>query len=80
MMLTRDLSKGGMFLFTDQPFAVGDVLLLEICPPRKADPWPIKAMVRHVAREAGTWGIGVEFLEQNESSRSAMWSYLLVDE
>jgi len=63
----RDVSRGGMFLLTDEPFALGDVIGLQLVHPHTQDVFETACVVRRTVREHGVAGIGVEFLDPEEA-------------
>lgn len=56
-MFTRDISKGGAFLATTDPFAAGDRLFVELIHPQTEDVYGLECTVRRSVRD----GVGVEF-------------------
>lgn len=56
-MFTRDISKGGAFLATNDVFAAGDRLFVELVHPQTEDVYGLECTVRRSVRD----GVGVEF-------------------
>ena len=72
-MYTQNVSKGGMFLETDQEVGEGTALQLDIVHPQSQEVFTLPAVVRHQI----STGIGVEFHEIEESVRDAFEEFFL---
>lgn len=62
---TEDLSGGGLFVRTDAPLPVGEVLTLRLRPPLSLRPLQLKGKVTWHRRVAGRGGMGVRFLYES---------------
>lgn len=76
VVASRDVSRGGMFLITENPCAIGQDLGLEVVHPDTGALFPLAAVVRRVVKEGGVIGMGVEFLHLSESHRSEFWEFV----
>jgi Tfp pilus assembly protein PilZ len=65
----RDVARGGMFLLTDGTFALGDEVGLQLIHPHTMDVFEARCVVRRTVSEHGISGIGVDFLDPEETSR-----------
>jgi Tfp pilus assembly protein PilZ len=66
-MWSRDVSAGGLFLATRQPFAVGAELALAIKHPKSGASFALDVVVRRVTSDPP--GIGVEIVAMNDLRR-----------
>ena len=74
-MHSRNVSKGGMFVATDRPRRVGERLVLEVVHPETFDVFHLPSIVRREVHERGH-GMAVEFLDCDESARTAFWDFI----
>lgn len=74
---SRDVSKGGLFLVTDAPRAVGDRLGIILVHPERDERFEVSCVVRRVVTEAELGiGMGVEFTDLDEVRRDDLWEFL----
>jgi Tfp pilus assembly protein PilZ len=73
---TRYVSRGGMFVWTSPPPAIGAVLALEVADPSGGHPLIVKAVVRTVATESGRTGAGLELVGATEPERDRLLSFV----
>ena len=73
---TRDVSRGGTFLYTDLDVREGQELFLEIVHPESQELFGVKSRVIRRVVERGTCGVGVEFVELDEAKRSEFWDFI----
>ncbi len=74
---SRDVSKGGMFLVADTLREVGEILGLVIVHPSHGGQFELRCVVRRVVREQALGiGMGVEFLDLDETRRDDLWEFL----
>lgn len=62
-LTTSDVSAGGMFLETDNPFSVGQLIEIEVVHPETGHVFALKAAVRWRGEKAGRSGIGIQLLD-----------------
>jgi type IV pilus assembly protein PilZ len=76
---TKNVSQGGMYIKTQTPFEIGSAIELFLHIPEINDPIRISAEVVHANpsedNEKDT-GIGVKFIEVEESSRQLLITYI----
>ncbi|MDP2307457.1 MAG: PilZ domain-containing protein [Pseudomonadota bacterium] len=76
-LLTRDASKGGLFVTTEHPREVGEELGLEVVHPATQATFPLRGVVRRVVRDRALgMGMGLEFLDVDDASREAFWDFV----
>lgn len=72
-----NISMGGVFIETPDPFEVGTFVELDFTIPRHGDRVHARGTVRWVGRaEGGAMGMGIEFLEVTVPTRAALGGYL----
>lgn len=70
---TRDISTGGMFLYTDKPFNVGNIVEVDLATPSTWEPLTLRAKVlRIVPKGEGMPGIGIQFVDLTDSQLVAL--------
>lgn len=77
--VTGDLSLGGMFLSSENPFPVGTLLILEIRTPSMSPEEPpvcARALVRWRRRWGGQKGMGLSFVELEGVDRQRLQEWL----
>lgn len=75
VLYSRDVSKGGMFLTTDQMIPEGNELRLDVHHPTSRSVFPLQAVVRRV-NESTPRGIGVEFVGMTEERRDEFLQFI----
>ncbi len=78
---SRDLSLGGIFLETQEPFPVGTEVKLEFPLPDVADKVLVKGKVARMVKRAedapGPYpGMGVEFVEMDEDTKAMFADFI----
>ncbi len=78
---SRDLSVGGIFLETQEPFPVGTEVKLEFPLPEVSDRLIVKGkvvrVVEHAEEGPGPYpGMGVEFVEMNEEANAQIADFV----
>lgn len=73
---TRDISKGGLFVRTDRPLAVGTTIQFRVKLPRRVEPLPLIGEVvwrrEGVSASGGARpGMGIKFIWHEEAARRA---------
>ncbi len=84
----RNISRGGTFIETDRPLAVGTEFVFALDVPRLGEPLKLKGKViwttsRETSTKANPAGMGIEFQYASEEERKATEARverLLVDE
>jgi type IV pilus assembly protein PilZ len=79
---TKNISKGGTFIKTDKPLAVGTVFLFELQLPSQTAPLPLRGEVRWVVKEGEPLpphvpeghdlGMGIRFVYDGPEQRHAL--------
>lgn len=72
MLLTRDISRGGLLLGTDLDLPVGASLLLYLPHPNGSSKITVEAVVRRVVRDPDMSALGVEFVDVDEATAQAL--------
>jgi type IV pilus assembly protein PilZ len=67
---TRDISKGGIFIKTDKPLAIGTEFEFEVSLPKQTDPIHLRGRVQWVEEKAGNKGMGIRFVWENDAARA----------
>ena len=75
-VLTRYVSRGGMFLSMTPPCDVGTGLDLQLLHPSTGATLEVAAVVRSVKDEAGDPGMGVEFAGIGDRARDEIMSFV----
>ncbi|MBU0550243.1 TIGR02266 family protein [Myxococcota bacterium] len=65
-----NISKGGLFIATDQPFELGQALELHLSSVGVRRSIPVPAEVRWVGEQDGEQGIGIRFLLEDPITRA----------
>ncbi len=79
---TQDLSEGGLFLETDAPLTVGEVLDIELALPGEEGSFEVRGRVRWVrdtesaVEHSNKPGMGVEFLDPAPELAAAIQRFL----
>lgn len=73
-LLTRDVSRGGMFVVTDAPLAPGAEVLLQVRHPARDEHFELSAVVRR--RGTNPAGLGVEFTDLTYERREAFMAFI----
>jgi Tfp pilus assembly protein PilZ len=68
-MYTRDISRGGMFIVTDQLIPVGESIKVDVVHPDTHETFVLVCVVRRAMRDPGRTGLGVEFVDLDEDRR-----------
>ena len=68
-MYTRDISRGGMFIVTDQLIPVGESIKVDVVHPDTHERFILVCVVRRAMRDPGRTGLGVEFVDMDEDRR-----------
>jgi type IV pilus assembly protein PilZ len=82
---TRNISRGGTFVGTDQPLAVGTLFVFKLLMPALTEPLELTGEVRwtrQAGEPGGDPGIGIQFVFATESERlvvDQMVERLMVD-
>jgi uncharacterized protein (TIGR02266 family) len=79
-LYTRDLSRGGMFLATELPLAVGDRLRVELVHPTTNESFPLRCRVRHRLSRHGQAGVGVQFEQVGPAAAAALEAFVRTEE
>jgi uncharacterized protein (TIGR02266 family) len=69
---TRDVSHGGLFVVTDQPFAMGESLEVALSSPSTWEPLRLRAEVCRVVPEGAEPGIGLRFVNMTDRQLTAL--------
>jgi hypothetical protein len=72
----HDISMGGMRLKTNSEIAVGTQIAMNIVHPTTGEQFPLTAVVRHRIDRPDFRGIGVEFVEIDETQRSRLDEFM----
>jgi type IV pilus assembly protein PilZ len=68
---TKNISRGGTFVQTETPLAVGTRFAFKLSMPALAQPLYLLGEVRWVRRD-GDPGMGIQFIFEDEASRAAV--------
>ena len=66
---TRDISKGGIFIKSEQPLDVGTEFEFEVTLPKQPEAMHLRGRVQWVCSEPGNKGMGICFVWENEQAR-----------
>ncbi len=69
---TRDVSRGGLFVYTTCPFALGDRIEVSLSSPSTWEPLRLKAEVCRIVKEAKERGVGLRFVEMTDRQLAAL--------
>ena len=75
-MYTRDISRGGMFIVTDQVVPVGQSIKVDVVHPDTHERFVIECVVRRAMRDPGRTGLGVEFVDLDEDRRARFQQFI----
>jgi uncharacterized protein (TIGR02266 family) len=75
-MWTVDLSRGGMFLATEEELELGSSCTVEVLHSRSGEAFELPAVVRWRSTDPKRLGMGVEFVGLNDSRRDAFLSFI----
>lgn len=76
-MWTRDVSRGGMFIETEQTLAEGQVLEVDVVHPESRATFSLRCVVRRIARGSAGRGVGVELCDLDDARRSAFQEFAM---
>ena len=77
--VTMSIGEGGMFIETDKPRALGEVIEPQLLLPGLVDPLPLKGKVIYsveVEREKHPQGMGIKFLDMDPQSKTILSNYI----
>jgi Tfp pilus assembly protein PilZ len=74
-LYTRDVSKGGMFLFTSKNVEIGSELEVDVVHPLSAETFTLECVVRRIV-DGPPKGIGVELQNLDEGRRNAFLEFV----
>ena len=73
IVTTRDVSTGGLFVFTNAPYDIDDLVEVDLTTPSTWEPLCLRAKVcRIVSAEEGTPGIGLKFVDIDDAELVAL--------
>jgi type IV pilus assembly protein PilZ len=67
---TKNISKGGTFIKTDKPLAIGTRFLFRLTIPHREAPFEVLGEVVWSKTEQPEPGMGIRFIYENDSQRS----------
>lgn len=76
-MWTRDVSRGGMFIETEQALAEGQVLEVDVVHPDTHATFALSCVVRRIARGSAGRGVGVELNDLDDDRRNAFQEFAM---
>jgi type IV pilus assembly protein PilZ len=68
---TKNISKGGTFIKTKKPLAVGTRFLFRLTIPQRAEPFELLGEVAWSKAEGEESGMGIRFLYSDDAQRNA---------
>lgn len=71
---TKNISKGGTFIKTEKPLAIGTRFLFKLTIPQRDPPFEILGEVVWSKTESPDPGMGIRFIYQNDKQRSELES------
>ena len=74
--VTRDVSRGGLFLRTRRSCGIGQELLLELVHPTTGATFPLLCVVRRRMTDADASGIGVEIVKLEPEQEKELWAFV----
>lgn len=74
--VTKDVSRGGMFLRTRRSCGVGQELLLELIHPKTGATFPLLCIVRRRVSDGDATGVGVEIVKLDPVRQQELWSFV----
>src|SRR5262245_11837776 len=75
-MYTRDVSRGGMFIVTDQVIPVGNSIKVDVIHPDTHEHFGLECVVRRAMRDPGRTGLGVEFTDMDEERIASFQKFI----
>lgn len=72
----KDVSAGGMFLVTTESFMVGDLVEIRALHPDSDISFVLRAAIRWRGQKGSDFGVGVEFLKQDDGEVIAFRNFL----
>jgi len=75
-LVTRDLSRGGMFLQTRRVVPVGEELHVELVHPVRRDVFPLRCVVRRRVADRDMSGLGVEITGLDPARQKELWAFV----
>jgi uncharacterized protein (TIGR02266 family) len=69
---TRDVSNGGLFVFTSHPFVMGDRIEVSLSSPSTWEPLRLKAEICRVVEEEPGRGIGLRFVDMTDKQLASL--------
>ncbi len=66
---TKNISRGGTFIGTEKPLAVGTVFRFEITIPGQASPFRLNGEVSWVRNDGAQSGMGIRFVFADDAER-----------
>jgi uncharacterized protein (TIGR02266 family) len=75
-MYTRDISRGGMFIVTDQQIPVGESIKVDVVHPDTHERFVLSCVVRRAITDPGRTGLGVEFIDMDEERRALFQQFI----
>jgi uncharacterized protein (TIGR02266 family) len=74
-LFARDVSKGGMFIETEAPLALGQPVMVNVHHPERSDTLLLDAVVRRIPRRPAR-GVGVEFVRMDHERRDEFMEFV----
>jgi uncharacterized protein (TIGR02266 family) len=77
--ITLSIGEGGMFIESDRPRPVGDIIEPQLLLPGLVDPLPLKGKVVYSVeeeREKHPQGMGVKFLDMDPQTKTILSNYI----
>jgi type IV pilus assembly protein PilZ len=68
---TRDISKGGIFIKSEDPMEIGTEFSFQVTLPRRAQAIALKGRVMWVNKEGGGRGMGIQFVWDRDEDRKS---------
>lgn len=68
---TKNISKGGTFIKTNKPLAIGTQFLFKLTIPRRDEPFELLGEVVWSKSEGGEPGMGIRFIYADDAQRTA---------
>ena len=75
-MYTRDISRNGMFIVTDQLIPVGEKINVDVVHPDTHEKFVLVCVVRRAMRDPGRTGLGVEFVDMDDDRRALFQHFI----
>lgn len=77
--ITLNIGEGGMFVESDKPLPVGEIITPDLLLPGLVDPLPLKGKVVYSVeeeREKHPQGMGIKFLEIDPQTKTILSNYI----